>query len=49
VLVIANFSSSLIHFTLMMEAILYSVKSILTNATRFHIPEDGIFHANHAW
>jgi hypothetical protein len=42
-LVIANFvPSSQIIFTLKMEAIQSSGTSVLTRATRFHIPEDDI-------
>jgi hypothetical protein len=36
--------SSLILFTLMMEAIRYSEASVLRRATRRHVPEDGILH-----
>jgi hypothetical protein len=36
--------SSPILFTLMMEAIRSTETSILTRATRLHIPEDGILH-----
>jgi hypothetical protein len=41
-LVIANVPSSLILFTLMMEAICSSKTSILTRSTRRDAPEDGI-------
>jgi hypothetical protein len=37
-------SSSLILFTLMMEAIRSSEISVLTRKTRHHDPEDGILH-----
>jgi hypothetical protein len=45
-LVTAKVSSSLILFTLMMEAILSPETSVLTRATRYHILEDGI-HQSH--
>jgi hypothetical protein len=38
------FPSSLIPFTLMMEAIRFSETLVLTRVTRRHIPEDGILH-----
>jgi hypothetical protein len=42
-LVTANFiSSSLIHFSLMMEAIISSETSVLSRSTRRHIQEDDI-------
>jgi hypothetical protein len=37
---------SLILSTLMMQAIHPSETSVLTRATRHHIPEDGIFHSH---
>jgi hypothetical protein len=37
--------SSLIHVTLMMEAILSCNTPVLTRATRHHIPEVGILHS----
>jgi hypothetical protein len=36
--------SSPIHFTLMMDALLYSETLVLTRATRRNIPEYGILH-----
>jgi hypothetical protein len=38
--------SSLIIFTLMMEAICFSEASVLTTATRRNTPEDDIFHSH---
>jgi hypothetical protein len=40
------FPTTLILFTLLMEAIDSSETSILTRATRRHIPEDNIFHSH---
>jgi hypothetical protein len=39
-------SSSLIPFTLMIEVICFFEMSILTRATRHHVPEDGILQNN---
>jgi hypothetical protein len=39
--------SSLILFTLIMEAIRSSETSVLTRATLHHISEDGILHSHH--
>jgi hypothetical protein len=39
--------SSLVHFTLMMERISSSEKSILIRATRHHISEDDVLHSHH--
>jgi hypothetical protein len=43
-LAIANVPSSLILFTLMMEATWYSETSVFTRATQHHIPGDDILH-----
>jgi hypothetical protein len=44
VLVTANVvPRALIHFTLMMEAILFSETSVLTRSTLRHVQNDGIF------
>jgi hypothetical protein len=45
-LVTANVPSPSILAILMMEAIQLSEKSVLTRATRSHIPEDGIFRSH---
>jgi hypothetical protein len=45
-LLTANIPSSLILFTVMMEAIYSFESSILTRSTRLHIPEDGILHSH---
>jgi hypothetical protein len=37
--------SSLILFTLMMEAILFSETSVLTRVTQRHISEDDVLHS----
>jgi hypothetical protein len=48
-LVTANIvPSSLILFTLMMEAICFSEMSVLTRTTRRHIQEDGILQLAHS-
>jgi hypothetical protein len=46
ILVTGNVPSSLILFTLMIQAIRTSETSILTTATRYHIPEDCILQIN---
>jgi hypothetical protein len=43
-LVTANFPSTLILVTLMMEALSYSETLVLTTATRRNIPEEGNLH-----
>jgi hypothetical protein len=45
-LVTANVPSSLILFAIMMEAVRSSETSVLTRATRRHIPEGGILHSH---
>jgi hypothetical protein len=44
--VTAEFPSLLILSTLMMEATHFSETSVLTRATRRHIPEDGNLHSH---
>jgi hypothetical protein len=39
-------SSTLILFTLMMEAIYSSESSVITGVTQRHMPEDGILHSH---
>jgi hypothetical protein len=46
-LVTGNVPSSLIRFTLIMEAIRSAETSVLTRATWNHIPEGGILHSRH--
>jgi hypothetical protein len=46
-LVTANVPSSPILVTLMMEALSSSLTSVLTRATRLHIPEEVIIHSLH--
>jgi hypothetical protein len=45
-LVTANVLSSLIVFSLMMEAVRSCETSVLTETTRRHIHEDGILHSH---
>jgi hypothetical protein len=46
-LITANFPSSLILVTLMLEAIYFSETLVLTRATWCNIPEDGFLHSHH--